>query len=181
MRLEIDGTATKSECDAIEREMERRIDLLDDVRIENQSQLDSANRYIQDCARTIKTIEARRTAITKPINRAKREIDELFVPARKACERVQAILKSAVERYLDAHEDKVLEAMDAGELPLVAPPKLSSGVCTRRQVTWQVEDLDAVPREYLEIAVSQVDAAVKAGAKIPGIRVRVVNKVLVRT
>jgi hypothetical protein len=137
-------------------------------------------------------LEERRTAITKPMNAALREVNALFKPVQEPLEKAEGILKGKIGQYHLAQREANERAMFAASAAAVAgdgagaatalatmaeAPK-TTGVGVREVWDWEVSDLDAVPREYLAIDPVKVKVArgmymtadMAAVPPIPGIR-----------
>jgi hypothetical protein len=144
--------------------------------IDNQDSLDIAGELLQKIKGQVKTLEAKRKAITSPLLEAKRAIDALFKPAKDAAGRVEALLKGSMSKFVDAQTAARTAALQAGnhtEALAVVQPTMPAGVSTRTLWRFEVTDPALVPRDYLVVDSARVQAHVnehKSAASIPGIR-----------
>jgi hypothetical protein len=132
------------------------------------------------------SLEERRTAITKPLNAALREINNLFRPMKTALEDAERVLKKRIAGYLAEREAQNLRAIQAAaaaetsvqaELALatVARAELPRGISQRFVWVFEIADAAMVPREYLTPDMVKIGVAVRDSdgkAEIPGVVVR---------
>jgi hypothetical protein len=158
-------------------------DLVEEFVVRNEADQQFAAGLLGEIKGQIKAIEARRKSITEPLNRALREVNDLFRPARDALEAGERAIKGAIARYLaerEAERRAVLaeasrartvieaEAALARVEPQTAPP---AGVSVRRVRKFEIVDADVVPREYCSPDPSKITLAVQEGVEVPGVRV----------
>lgn len=136
-----------------------------------------------------KDYEEKRTAATKPINAALREINSWFKPVQTVLKAIEnEWSRKLKEAHLRAQEERerLLEVADAaveaeapaGEIreTLVAASESSlatSEVKFRDRWVFEITNPDLVPREYCcpdDRKIGQVVAAMKDQTKIPGVR-----------
>lgn len=150
----------------------------------------------EDARLTHKRLEERRTAITRPMLDAKREVDQLFKPATDTCTAVIRACTDRMEKH--AHElaaerrlalAAVTAAVQSGDTDLVRveharagalAPALPPQVRLYTEVGFVVEDLSLVPREWMVLDEARVLAHVRATqgtSPIPGITITRTEKV----
>jgi hypothetical protein len=137
--------------------------------------LDQAGELLKQTKAKYKSLESERTKVTKPLLDAKRDIDDWFKPAKQALSALEGVLKSAIDGFITAQEQKRLEALQLGnhqEALATEQPVLPSGISTRTVWRFNVVDPTKVPREYLAVDMAKVQAHVtehQSATAIPGI------------
>ena len=138
-----------------------------------------------------KEVEKRRTAITKPMLEAKRQVDKLFKPALDALKGAEVSFKTsmaAYQREVEAKRQAALEAAQEaeGEDLIVALETVSEaaprakGTYAKETIEPILEDESKLPREYLMPDMKKIRAAAKAGIGIPGVRLERKTSIVVR-
>jgi hypothetical protein len=131
-------------------------------------------------------LEERRTAITKPLNAALREINNLFRPMKTALEDAERVLKKRIAGYLEQKQIDNVRAIEAAAsaataaqaetaLARVESVEAPQGVSIRYRWVFTIDDADLIPREYLEPSMVKIGRAVQESdgkVQIPGISVR---------
>lgn len=154
---------------------------------------DEDQEFAADILRDVKDkhrqVEEKRTAITKPLNRALREVNDLFRPLKTALEEAEKLLKgkiAAYQRHVEAQNRLLLEEAAEAESPEEAQQVLSTtrfvqppqGVNIRYVWKPKVVDEAKIPREYLMPDLGKLEDYAKASKDepkaIPGV---VFNKV----
>jgi hypothetical protein len=129
-------------------------------------------------------VEAKRTSITKPLNAALKEVNDLFRPMKTAFEEVERILKKRIAGYLEKKEADNVRAIEAAAvattsaeatmaLSTVRAVEAPTGVSMRYRWVFEVTDASLVPREFLEPAMWKIGRAVQDSdgqRQIPGVR-----------
>lgn len=135
-----------------------------------------------------KAVDARRTAITKPLNAAKREVDALFAPTLKGLEACSALALARPEAKLAEQRQAQFKALQAvqhtpggvvGEDTLAVAHGVENlsapeGIREVSSLSFEIEDEAAVPAQWKRTCAELVQAEVertKGACKIPGIRV----------
>ncbi len=150
---------------------------LQGIAVKSQAGLDAASELLKTTKGKIKSLEAQRTAVTKPLLEAKKNVDGWFKPAKHALEALEQFLKDAISGYITETEKRKLEALKAGDHETalaMQPPELSKGVTTRTTWKFEIENVDAIPREYMVPDAAKIQQHVttyKSQSTIPGIRV----------
>jgi len=161
----------KDEADAIYKALDEKI------QIHDQNTLDIAGRLLIEIKGKHKELETKRTSVTKPMLDAKRQIDQWFKPAKDALAACEALLKEKVKTYTEAAEQAKAEALAAGDVAAataMVAPEMPEGLQSRGSWDFLLEDLDAVPREYLALDASKVRIELREkgeALQIPGIKV----------
>lgn len=90
---------------------------LHDWKIEGEDDMQFAGDMLADVKGRMKRLEAQRTKITKPMNAAKKAVDELFKTPRTALEEAERLLKGKIAGYLEAaaedNDEAYIEAAEA--------------------------------------------------------------------
>lgn len=147
-----------------------------------------------------KAVEEKRTSLVKPLNDVVKNINAMFKPVLDQWDTTMDVVKRAMHDYQVREADAQRKALEAAAAmaqqgqtgqefhALVAqgsamPAKLQ-GITSRVIWRWKVTDAALVPREYLCVDASKLDAVVKEakeGVKIPGIEVYREEVMAVRT
>lgn len=145
-----------------------------------------ANELVKMAKDAQESLEARRTALTKPIDAQKKKIQALFVPVRQVHEQIEGVLKSKIGAYTlaqrQAEEEKMRAAAKAaasGDVASAAAIVTTMGATiepkgqsVKEVWTFSVVDEGAVPRALMSPDPEKVLALVpKFGAppEVPGI------------
>lgn len=127
-------------------------------------------------------LEEQRTAITGPLNKAQRAVNDLFRPASRALENEEAYLKMKIAEYLRAKESANTAALQLAAtaqtpeaaqqvIQTVTPVAPPAGVSVRKVWKFEVTDASQVPREFCSPDQKKIEAAFHVGiTEIPGIR-----------
>lgn len=144
-------------------------------------------------------LEDARTSITKPVNENLREINAQFTEPSSRLQLIERRLKTLTATYVNekrAEQQRMVaeaaaelarsQASGAGQSTPEAAEKYVAtvqqaatssapavaGVSFTEKWDWSVVDLSLVPREYLCVDTTKVNAAVKGGARqIPGLNI----------
>lgn len=157
-----------------------------ELEINCQEDFDFASRLVQLAKVNLKRIDARRTAITKPLLQSKRAVDELFAPALGALNEIERILKGKLGAYSIATTQASAAAMAstalvyaAGGTPteVIPEPAAARGISVKTSWSFEVVDPEAVPREYcspdpdkIEAGIWYADTPHTPPRPIPGLR-----------
>ena len=137
-----------------------------------------------------KVVEEKRVSLVKPLNDVVKNINAMFKPVLDSWDTTMTVVKRAMQDYQTREAEAQRKALEeAARLAqqgqtgqeftaLVAQgsaiPAKAQGISTRAIWRWRVVDAAAVPREYLCVDATKVDALVKlqqGEAKVPGIEV----------
>lgn len=158
----------------------------------------TAGSLVVEAKKRFQLLEARRTAITKPILASKRAIDDLFMPVLSALQDAERILKQKMGRFTLQREQERRALMVAAATqhqtmtlagqqapPLVIPaPAVAQGVSVRAVWDCEVTNSELVPRQYCVVDERLIRAQIpKDGPPqpIPGVRWFQREQVAVRT
>lgn len=147
-----------------------------------------------------KAVEEKRTSLVKPLNDVVKNINAMFKPVLDQWDTTMDVVKRAMLDYQVREADAQRKALEAAATmaqqgqtgqefhALVAQgsamPVKPQGITSRVIWRWKVTDAALVPREYLCVDASKLDAVVKEakeGVKIPGIEVYREEVMAVRT
>ena len=156
-------------------------------RVETEDDYASTGAFLQEVKETYKSMKAKMDAILAPMKQAEKQVRELFNPALKSLEAAEAGFKAAMVGYHQEQErlraEQAREAqrlLDAGrkqeavavvrEMSLEAPK--ATGVSGRKVWRARVVDAAAVPREFLAVDESALNAfarSTKGRNQVPGV------------
>jgi len=145
--------------------------------IDSQWGMDTAGALLKEIKGKLKKLEALRKSITQPLLQGKAAVDELFRPARKAGEAVEASLKKSIAAFVDGQRQAQVQALQAGQHATalaVEQPAMPTGVSTTTTWRWRIANAAIIPREYWAIDSVKVQVHVnahKGQSQIPGIEV----------
>lgn len=144
----------------------------------------------------LKEVEAKRTAITGPLNAAKRAVDELFRPTLQRLKSAEQIVKERLAQIAYAREETnralLLAASNsakAGEvqqataaIQAIEVQEKHEGIQIRETWDFEVMDGSLVPKTFLAIDASKVKAAIASGVRdIPGLKIYKRKSIAIRT
>jgi hypothetical protein len=188
----------EQEVEQAKYELDKYEAVTNEVKIENDRDLNEVVVIGVEQKRIHKMITAKKESFTKPINEALRNIRDFFSPLERRCELMERELKVKIDTYMKAQQAEadrkigLLEArVEKGTMKLsTAADKMAeleptkkvemedgSGMGTRNTREMEITDESLIPREYLVIDHVRLRKAVLDGAVVPG--TRVVNKVSV--
>src|SRR6266545_2517373 len=133
----------------------------------------------------LNTIEAKRTAITKPLNAALKQVNDMFRPMKTALEDAEKTLKRRIAGYLEQKQldnDRAIATAAAAATPVEASTALAAvshveaprGVSIRYMWVATVTDASLIPRQFLMPDMAKIVDAVRNSdgkIQIPGISV----------
>jgi hypothetical protein len=166
--------------------------------ISEKAEFDAAGELLLLVKRRYKEFEALRVSMVKPLNDQVSGVNAQFRPGLNRLGTIEARLKGMMGQYTLAQREEqqrllqaaaeASRARTAGDLALalrqqanevVTPQK--DGVTITKVWDWELLDAAPVPREYLSVDPTKLNAAVKAGVReIPGVRIFETSKVVVR-
>lgn len=164
--------ALKGEVEAESEDAKALLDAVRDV-VDHDATL--AQETMREVRHRYKAIDARRTAITKPLNAAKRAVDDLFRPILSVYAEIDRIATEADSKHRAIAEEKQREAMEAATTSeeIVAAVSTSGnveGVSVRRVAKVRIVNAALVPAEYWIRSLNDAKAKIdlKAG-DVPGL------------
>lgn len=166
---------TTNEIALARREVESQTELHDSLQfieaftIINQEDQEFAAQVLREVKEKYTELEKKRTSITKPMNVALREVNNLFRPIKEALERGEKLLKRKIADYQLEQEQRNTAALQAAaaaaepeeaqealaEVEVVESPK---GVNVRYVWRAKIVNEDLLPREYLTPDVRKIEA-----------------------
>lgn len=161
------------------------ITLIRDLPITTDDEQEFAARGLRLVKEWHAELEDKRTAITKPMNQALREVNDLFRPMQTALKETERIVKARIADYFEnkrrANDEAVRAAAQAATpkqaeyaLSLVKTVEMPSGTSMRYMWVATITDASLLPREYLMPNMDKILQAVRASdgrAEIPGVAV----------
>jgi len=164
--------------------------------IESPADFEFASELVKNARANWKRLEARRTALTKPLNAAKRGIDDLFKRPLETLKAIEDTLKDKIGAYTTAEREKQREALDAsaaqyaaGQVPTVPIAEVphAQGISVSETWDFEIENPAEVPREYcspdpdkIKQVIWYADTPRTAPRPIPGIRFFLKTSTVVR-
>jgi hypothetical protein len=175
---------------------QRCVQFFESLPCATQADYEQCGELIKQAKQFAESYDARRTAITKPLNDAKREVDSWLMPIVKAYEQAVQIGKRKLVEYQSAQareRERIAHQMAAqhaqgntqGVLALAADAQATitpqvEGIQTRKVKAWRVIDASAIPRDYLIVNRTAVDEAMHNGVAVPGIEYYEESQIAVR-
>lgn len=160
------------------------LEMLKDFEVETDEDIAFAKQERDAAKEQWEAWEAKRTAITKPMNKALRETNALFKPVQNALKGIQQVWSDKLTRIvLKRQEEQKKLLSTAAKNPEVSQEAMIAAAESVAQIpgatvidNWKFDVIDEslLPREYLCPDVKKIGAVVKAmgeAADIPGIRV----------
>lgn len=152
------------------------------LQVTNDAEEAFAAQLLQEIKTQWHALEEQRTAITGPLNKAQRAVNDLFRPASRALENEEVYLKQRIAEYVESKERANTAALqlaaaaptpEAAQLAIqvVAPVAPPAGVSVRKVWKFEVTDQNLVPRELCSPDAKKIEAAFHNGVtEIPGVR-----------
>jgi hypothetical protein len=189
LEMEMTDLLAPEDRAALEREADTSADALTELRaleIQTQEDLTFAGDFLVAVKARWKELEAKRTAITRPILDAKRKVDELFQPVLAPLAAAESVLRQKIGAYTVERERAAGEAMRA--LTPIAPPEPPKGISVKSAWDFVIEDESLVPREFWSVDPEKIRAAIGYADTIhvlpypiPGVKFLLRGRVMVRT
>ncbi len=158
--------------------------------IRSEADYSDAADLIRDLADRYDRIEAARTDLTKPLNEVLKKINAAFKPMQNeidaAKKRVRGLMtawtikKRQEAEQLAAKQRTAQAEMGMAVTAVVADPAQPQGVATRKDLKYEVTDIEKVPLDFITVDDKLVREALKKGETIPGIRSWVEESVVVK-
>lgn len=191
-------TELRQELSSEAAAMSQSITQLRGYLVETDDDLEYVGQLVRSAKERWKELEERRTAITKPINEALRQVNALFKPVQDPLKQVEVIIKSKIAAYTMAQRASQERAMRdaaaaiqsgdvqaaAEHVAAIVPASVLAGVGVREVWTFRVVDESLVPREFLRVDEDKIKATIPKGSDplpIPGIEFVKEGRVAVRT
>lgn len=161
-----------------QKEIHEGLALVENFEIRSEEDQSFAAEILREIKVKHEEVEKKRTSITKPLNQALREVNNLFRPLKQALEKSEKLLKYKIAEYQQEQEKenarRLIEAAQS-DSPEEAQEALSSiqsttspkGVNVRYKWKAKIVDESKIPRKYLVPDVSLIEA--DAPNKIPGV------------
>lgn len=173
--------------------------LLQAFEIANDDDLAYAGNVVKTVKERWKALEAKRTAITAPMNKALQAVQDLFNPIQHPLKAAEAVLKQKIGAYTlaqraaqEASMQAAAEAIRTGgdaapHVAALAPVASVAGASVKPVWDWHIWDPDGVPRHLCSPDPAKIAAAMpkdvrqELAPQIEGVRVWVRGHVTVRT
>lgn len=151
----------------------RLTDELSAVTITDQESLELASQALRVVKQIKNETENARKKITGPLHEAWKAACAHFKPAVDLFDTCERQLKSKIGEY--EREQRLLRLAQANATPdtraiVSAPVDMPAGITVKTVQKWDIVDPDAVPREYCSPDRAKIQAALSAGAVVPGVQ-----------
>lgn len=184
----------KQEMALARTETDEELAMLRDLLVVDEETCELATEAIRELKARYEAFEAKRTAVTKPINESLREVNGWFKPVTEKLQAGIAMCKSKIAEYqtkqVEANRAAMLAAcaaptpeVAAKALAVVAVPHQPSGVSVRESWDFEITEPARVPREFLMVDVDKLKAFARASTDEPvvsGVRFFIKKTVAVR-
>jgi len=155
--------------EALFKSSEDMLDIARDWKITTPETAIAAGEDLKAVKSLAKQVEAKRTAITGPLNKALKEVNALFRPAKGWLKEAEGILKGEILRF-QAEQDRIARELQA---KVDAETRKEREKLEMKARLAQVVGKDEKAEELLEEAETQIAPVVKSAApKIAGISTR---------
>lgn len=154
------------------------------ISIKSDADIIKATEFLVMIKDKIDSLEFERQSYTKPLNESLRRLNARFKELINPLSEAERAVKDAINKYKEQRETQRLEAQSKlqkkngnvniallDSVPDVIESK-SGEIRTTRRWVFEVVDEKKVPREYLKVDDSKVDAVISEGVRqIPGLRI----------
>lgn len=145
------------------------LEYVKDMKIETRENVDMALNMAVEAINLNENIEATRKSIIEPSRRFQAEVNSLAKDFTEKLGDMKSTIVSTIEDWKTRNEE-------VGEL---GTPKVA--VVESSEFEYEVEDYDAVPRQFLTVDEDRVKLAMKKGMRaIPGIKINTKKKLTLR-
>ena len=184
-------TAQKT-CKQMKKDADAWIEVVDGFQIENAEQAELASECLTELKAKLDLVEETRTSITKPLLEAKRKVDALFKPISTGLKTSLDIVRGRLGTYtaqqrIEAQrlleEASQSEPEDAAALVAASNRAQADAPSVREVWRFEIEDASKLPSQFLvpdEKAIGAVVRSQKGNAKIPGVKVFVEHRAVIK-
>lgn len=179
--------AARSLVASTAHEADESIELVREIKVNSQEDLIFVNELLVDVKRKLNQVLEVEARVTKPLNALLASTRDLFRPAKHKLSLLEAMLKGRIAdakaREATSNREslaKAAEAHAAGDsegtaaaLAQVRHQTNVEGVTTRDAWTWELEDIEQVPRMFMKLDESALNKLCKSATQpqpLPGIR-----------
>lgn len=173
------------------------LDTVQFITINNDEELNEANGYLRKIATLRKAAKAHFDSLKKPFNEAMANLRAKEKEFLGPMEKGEGIIKKLIVQYNvkrdarlkeeQAKLEELSKTMSESGLSVLPSVKLEKpkmqGTTIRSRYDFDIVDVNLIPREYLLVdtaAIGKVVRALKEKTNIPGIKVKVVQDIVVR-
>ena len=175
----MDQAQIKNEIAPLEHEAASALVAIQALEITTEAEADNVTAALTEVHEKIKQLETTRKRATKPLLDSKKEIDSWFRPAKTALEEAKELLKNKIAAWLDSQAQARDDALAEGDIEkalALKEPETPRGLSTREVWTWEVTDLDALPRSLLIVDDQKIRELVGSASqpeklRVPGLRI----------
>lgn len=174
------------------QEADKWHEVIDGFQVRNETEAALAAEAMSEMKQRLDTLEATRTSVTKPLLEAKRKVDAWFKPAATSLKMGLDLLRGRVGEFTAAQRQEaarlLTEASKSSPVEaaaLVAESNRAQAAAPSVREVWrfEVEDPSQLPPQFLvpdEKAIGAVVRSQKGKTKIPGVRVFVEHRAVVK-
>lgn len=164
---------------SIEKKAAPLVKKLQAMQIESQDDYELAGKRMKIIKTYVKEAEAQRKDITDDLSKVVRKVNALFKPFKDKMFKLETMIKARMlEWHQEVEENKqaMIEAYEQDE-PLPrdlknAPVDNSSRYSGSRSIDEYIYNIKEIPAKYLLPNEPAIKAAIKAGKRVPGVKVR---------
>ncbi len=179
-------------CKQMKKDSDAWIQVIDGFQIENAEHAQMASECLKELKDKLDMVEETRTSITKPLLEAKRKVDALFKPVTTSLKASLDTVRVKLGRYTAEQRDEAQrllaeasqsEPEEAAALVAASNRAQAEAPSVREVWRFEVEDVSKLPAQFLvpdEKAIGAVVRSQKGNAKIPGVRVFVEHRAVIK-
>ena len=184
-------TAQKT-CKQMKKDSDAWIDVIDGFQIENAEHAELAKEVLSELKEKLDLVEETRTGITKPLLEAKRKVDALFKPVTTSLKSSLDTMRGRLGKYTAQQREEAQrllaqasqsEPEEAAALVAASNRAKAEAPSVREVWRFEIEDVSKLPSQFLipdEKAIGAVVRSQKGNAKIPGVKVFVEHRAVIK-
>ena len=184
-------TAQKT-CKQMKKDSDAWIDVIDGFQIENAENAELAKEVLSELKEKLELVEETRTSITKPLLEAKRKVDALFKPVTTSLKASLDTMRGRLGKYTAQQREEAQRLLaeasqsdpeEAAALVAASNRAKAEAPSVREVWRFEIEDASKLPKEFLipdEKAIGAVVCSQKGNAKIPGVKVFVEHRAVIK-
>jgi len=155
----------------------------DSIKVISQETLESSISFVKEVEMAQRMIDEKRKEITKPMDEAKKAVQQLFMPMINLCEKVSEETRLKIKYYLTKCENEREKKQE--KTYKVVPAKFTQPESTYTIKKWlyKVTDEFLVPREYLQIndaMLSKLAEVNKDSIKVTGVEFFCITEIRIK-
>lgn len=183
---------------SLERSVEAKaiIAYLQEVVIDDDEQYTAGAEQLVELKQRLKELKAEKNDLLEPLKIQQKAISNEVDGPIKLFEQAESVMKNALMSYLQVKEERAQKQLAAAyttgnteegaaqALALIEQANTkpeAKGISYRNYNVVEVVDANKIPAAFMMPDMKKIEAAVKAGIEVPGVVVRVEQRVAVRT